>query len=133
MPPLKRIKQEQFARAVIESGSQTEAYQKVYGVDYDVAKSNASDSLSKPNVRARVMELLTENKAGLSDVSKRIAEHVHGENAPVSLSACQTVLKVAGAMDEAEKSQASYNPTMIVIRKIVVNQPMCNDTNNLQS
>jgi hypothetical protein len=61
------------------------------------------------------MALMTEAGAGLKDVSRVVSKHLHGDNAPVSMDAAKTILKVSSALDEQKQTEASYNPVQINI------------------
>ena len=61
------------------------------------------------------MALMAQSGASLEDVSRVVAKHMHGDNAPVSMDACKTVLKVSGALDEQKQDTQSYNPVQINI------------------
>lgn len=119
--PLKNLKHEKLARkiALEPKITQTEAYLEIYPTKNPLtAKSEASDILSKPNVRDRVLALLSKSAGRpiLEAVSDRINNHVNqAENLPVSMDACKTVLRVAGAMDDAKQDATSYNPLQINI------------------
>lgn len=128
--PLKNLKHEKFARELAKNPkqSQTEAYSKIYNVDDNTAKTSASRLLSNDNVRQRVLDLMS-SSAGrpiLEKVGDRINDHIDGDNAPVSMDACKTVLKVAGVLDaDTTKQEASYNPVQIIIQQMnISSQPI---------
>ena len=118
--PLKNRKHELFARALAKNPTepQSKAYKEVYpGVTDESATVRASTVLSNVSVRDRMLHLLSASakRPILEKVSDKINEHMDGDNAPVSMDACKTILKVAGAMDEAERKESSFNPTQIII------------------
>ena len=77
MPPLKNIRHEKFARAVVKhNGNQTEAYKEISpNIDYDSAKVRASQTLTKANVRERVLEILnSQQRTSLPNVIEQVAQ-----------------------------------------------------------
>lgn len=116
--PLKNLKHEKLARkiALDPKKTQTEAYLEVFSTnDPDSARASASEILAKPNVRERVLALMSKDRPILEKVSERVNQHIDGDNAPVSMDACKTVLKIAGTLDEQKLAESSYSPTQINI------------------
>lgn len=116
--PLPNRRHETFAQELAKNpqANQTQAYLKVYPESaIKSAQDNASRLIGQDRVRERVMALMSKERPILDKVADRINAHIDGDNAPVSMDACKTVLKVAGALDEAKQSEASYNPVQINI------------------
>lgn len=115
--PLKNLKHEKLARkiALDPKKTQTEAYLEVYSTDNHLtAKSEASDILSKPNVRERVLALMSKDRPILEKVSENINANLdQRDNLPVNLETCKTVLKVAGALDDPKLAESSFHPVQI--------------------
>jgi hypothetical protein len=116
--PLKNRKHEAFARELAKQPSQSQdsAYLKVYpSADPNSAIAAASRLLSNVNVRQRVMELMSRERPILERVSERMNDHVDSSTESISLEACKTVMRIAGAMNEEKQADSSYNPTQINI------------------
>jgi len=118
LKPLKNRKHEAIAKKVASDPQieQTIAYKEQYpNVSPESLPAAASRLLNSVNVRERVMALLSASakRPILEAVSDKINEHMNGDNAPVSMDACKTVLKVSGAMDEAKADAQSFNPIQI--------------------
>lgn len=114
--PLRNRKHEIFAREMAKNPTepQEKAYLKAYPESsLEAAKPHASRLVSNGNVRERVMALMTEAGAGLKDVSRVVSKHLHGDNAPVSMDAAKTILKVSSALDEQRAETVSFNPIQI--------------------
>jgi hypothetical protein len=137
--PLKNLKHEKLARkiALDPKKTQTEAYLEVYSTNEpDSARASASEILAKPNVRERVLALMSKDRPILEKVSERVNQHIDGDNAPVSMDACKTVLKIAGTLDEQKIAESSYNPVQInfiVKTNRETNTPNLSDSIEIQS
>jgi len=116
--PLKNRKHEAFCRELArEPGqSQDSAYMKVYpSADPQSAIPAASRLLSNGNIRQRVIDLMSRERPILERVSERMNDHVDSDTESISLEACKTVMRIAGAMNEDKTEATSYNPTQINI------------------
>lgn len=118
--PLRNRKHEKLAQELAKrpQDSQSEIYKEIYPkVSEEASIPAASRLLSNVNIRERVLSLLSKsaNRPILEKVSDKVNEHIDGENAPVSMDACKTVLKIAGALDDQRQAETSYNPTAIII------------------
>lgn len=111
LPPLKNLKHEKFAQALITEPSQTAAYAVAYD-SKNLQAAGASSSRLLENakgIRERVLELLERRKAGLSRVSERLKDHLESETENISLETCKTILRVAGAFDPVDNSAHMQN------------------------
>jgi hypothetical protein len=116
--PLKNRRHELLIKKVLENPKidQQDAYLEIFPTDNPkTAQAQSSMLLNSKPVRERMMYLFDKHKASLDDTAEIISKHMRGDNAPVSMDACKTILKVAGAMDEAERKESSFNPTQIII------------------
>jgi hypothetical protein len=117
--PLRNRKHEKFCQVLAKNpeANQSLAYKKVYpSVMESTAVVNASKLLSNTNIRDRVLSLMSRGgKNILEKVSDKVNEHIDGTNAPVSMDACKTVLRVAGALDEQKQDAQAFMPTQINI------------------
>ena len=122
--PLKNRKHELFARELAKkpTESQDKAYMRVYPeADPKSAVCASSRLLSNVNIRQRVMDLMSIERPILEKVSERMNKHVDSDTESISLDACKTVFRIAGAMNEDKQEGTSYNPTQINI--IIQSQP----------
>jgi hypothetical protein len=129
--PLKCLRQEKLARYIVENpkATQTQAYLSTYPTNnINTATAEASTILGKPNVRERVLALMSQYAK--RDIIGKVAENIsltldQRENLPVNMDACKTVLKVAGALDEQKQADQSYNPVQIIIERCNIStQPL---------
>lgn len=109
MPPLKNIRHEKFAEAILETSTNKEAYLKAYP-DTDPTKQtavvNGSKILSIANVRERILELMQENPSTRPPrVVERLGQLIDSENEGIAMQAVNTGLKVYGAFSD-EKHDA---------------------------
>ena len=111
LPPLKNLKHEKFAQALITEPSQTAAYAVAYD-SKNLQAAGASSSRLLENakgIRERVLELLERRKAGLDRVSERLRDHLESDTEQISLDTCKTILRVAGAFDTQSDKDSSQN------------------------
>ena len=118
--PLRNRKHEKFCQVLAKNPgvNQSIAYKEVYPIVYDnSAVTAASRLLSNVNIRDRVLSIMSrDGKDIMEKVSDKVNQHIDGDNAPVSMDACKTVLKISGALDEPDrKADTSYNPVQILI------------------
>lgn len=107
MPPLKNIKHEKFARAVVENPSYSAAYKEVYKQpDAKLASDSGSRLLSdNVGVKNRVIEIMNESRLGLAPIVGRLSKWVYDDDSPAqSMDAIKTGLKLHGALDSDDKS-----------------------------
>lgn len=111
MPPLKNLKHEKFAQALLDQPSPTTAYALTYGSkDKEVASAASSRLLGNvTGIRERVLELLERRKAGLDRVSERLRDHLESDTEQISLETCKTILRVAGAFETVDNSASMQN------------------------
>lgn len=111
MPPLKNLKHEKFAQALLDQPSQAKAYALTYDTkDIEGARASGSRLLSNvSSIRERVLELLERRKAGLDRVSERLRDHLESDTEQISLDTCKTILRVAGAFDPVDNSATMQN------------------------
>lgn len=116
MPPLKNIKHERFAQAVVTKPSYSQAYSSVYGSQNPVAASNSgSRLLENVGIRNRVAELLQGHGITLGKVLQRYNDFLHAQDLPVqSWDATKTGLKMFGVLD-SESSDNSPQPIQIIV------------------
>lgn len=116
MPPLKNIKHEKFAQAVIEKPSYTQAYAKAYGIqNLDSARSAAPRLLANNSVKNRIQEILQGHGITLGKVLQRYNDFLHAQDLPVqSWDATKTGLKMFGVLD-SESSDNSPQPIQIIV------------------
>jgi len=114
MPPLKNIKHEKFAHAVINSDSQTQAYKEVYGTEGKAPEVCASRLLSSVNVRERVLELMQQSEAtSIKNVLEKLGNGINSENEGIMMDGVKTAMKAYGVFEEAKES-AGLNAIQIV-------------------
>lgn len=130
MGPLENLKHEEFARNLIETKSQQEAYLRAYPEsDALSAKTSASRLLTVENVRQRVLELMNE-KLSPSRVVSKLSEHLDSENEGISMDAVKTSLKVMGAFSE-DKPVNQIETINIVFGDVVAPKASNTPNNNV--
>lgn len=127
MGPLDNLQHEKFVHNLIESKSQTEAYQKTFpGLDANSSAASASRLLTLESVRNRILELMNV-KVTPERVVDKLSQHLDSENDGISMDAVKTSLKVMGAFNE-DKQAMSIDTVNIVFGDVVA--PKVSNTPN---
>lgn len=129
MPPLKNIKHERLAHAILTAPSNTKAYLQVYQNSSEAAaRSSVPEILAKPCVRNRIQELLEQKNCGLPRITERFSDFLNDtEDKALSWDAVKTGLKIFGAFDNEDTTKNMQNINISVV-KITAHK----DTNNSQ-
>lgn len=124
------LKHELFVKELIkQGGNQTKAYAKAYNKDTNspkelsTSRSNASDLLTKPNIRKRVVQALEESNLTVERLSKKLNAFVDSENEGIGLEATKTAFKLHDAFpSEKQDVDSQDNSLQIVFAKVVINK-----------
>lgn len=125
MPPLNNPKHEQFAHALIQSPTITQAYQDTYKLENsDSARANGARLLANDSVRNRFIELLDKDPE-LNDegLNRHLRDLACNAKDGVRLGVVQTVLKCKGILSDGANSMQQNNIAQVMFNKIVVNAP----------
>lgn len=101
MPPLKNIKHEKFARAVLEKPSATQAYAEAYQVEPNkIAGDSASRIINQyPAVKNRIAELLEKDGVPVSRLNKKLSDLLENDSADVQFRTMRLGYELYGALD----------------------------------
>ena len=116
MPPLKNIRHEKFAQAVINSPTQAEAYIKSYPnvIDSVGASNSASRLLDSVSIRQRIQELLQQNEhTSPNGITKRLNELIASENEGIAIQAINTGMKAYHVFDDGPISTNIENINVV--------------------
>ena len=113
MPPLKNVKHELFAQALIENnGNQTKSYQAVYDPPLEVsARTHGSHLATNSNVRARVIDLLEKREAlSLKGLRNGLERTVTNSDDRLAFEGIKFAFKLHGAVDnDSDSSNTSVH------------------------
>lgn len=101
-------KKEQFARNLITSSSQVEAFNKTFPTSTATeVRHMASRLATSDNIRSRFLGLLDEAGAGLPVIANRLKHWIAQSDHPsVSMDGIKTALKISGALDPEDQSKS---------------------------
>lgn len=113
MPPLKNIKHEKFARAVLEKPSFTQAYKEVYDPDNTrfknpmSAKDNASRLIAKDSVKNRIAEILDSKNMGLNRFIQKHSDLLEAKSEDVQFRSMRLGYELHGLLREDSEKEVS--------------------------
>lgn len=119
MPPLKNIKHEKFAKALLTQPSQTAAYALTYkSKDIDSAGANASRLLGKDRgIRERVQELLDKQGLTLERFNNKMSDLLEAKSEDVQFKSMRLGYELHGVLDK-EKYDDSAKDILIQVNII---------------
>lgn len=121
MPPLKHIKHEKFAKAVIEKPTYKEAYLAAYDPKGDrlispaTAGSNASELLRKPEVTNRIAELLNRDGISLDRLNGKLRDLLEGQSEEIQFKATKLGYELHGVLNPDKSNGESSSPILIQV------------------
>lgn len=121
MPPLKNIKHEKFARAVIECPTQTEAYVKTYDPEGkrlsnpNSAKDHASNLVAKSSIRNRIAELLDAQGLTLQRFNSKLNDLLDAKSEDVQFKSTRLGYELHGVLDREKNNGESSKDIMIQV------------------
>lgn len=113
MPPLKNIKHEKFARAVIEKPTYTEAYKEVYDPSNtrlthpNSAKDHASRLVAQGSVKNRVVELLNKQGLNLERFNEKMGQLLEGKSEDVQFKSMRLGYELHGVLNKENNEESS--------------------------
>ena len=109
MPPLKNIKHEKFARAVIESPSLTKAYAKTYQVEPTKSAGNCASKIlaESPAVKNRIAELLEKDGITIQRLNQKLGNLLEANSEEVQLRSARLGYELHGALDRGKYDESA--------------------------
>jgi len=109
MPPLKNVKHEKFARAVIKSPSLTKAYAETYQVEPDKSARNSASRIINdyPAVKNRISELLANDGVSVQRLNKKLSDLLENESSDVQFRSLRLGYELHGALDRTSSPESS--------------------------
>lgn len=121
MPPLKNIKHEKFAKAVIECPTQTEAYARTYDPEGkrlsnpNSAKDHASNLVAKSSVRNRIAELLDAQGLNLERFNTKLNDLLEAKSEDVQFKSTRLGYELHGVLNREKENGESSKDILIQV------------------
>lgn len=102
MAPLRNIRHEKFAQAIIDAPSNKDAYLAAYPEQsMECASTSAGRLLNSVEVKQRILELLQQNEGTKPEnITRRLGQLVNSENEGIAIQSVNTALKAFKVFEE---------------------------------
>lgn len=110
MPPLKRLKHEQFVQAFPDKPSAVQAYQSVYhNASYGSARARACALMAKEEIKTRLLEVFQEKGINDDFIANGLKKLTNANKENVRLGSFRTILEVRKDIDSSSNIGIQLN------------------------